>query len=290
MGKKKDLSFKLMPDQTIDTAFLHQNRSVSTITWIGHSTFLIQMQGLNILTDPVWSGRMGFEKRLSKPALAIEELPPIDVVLISHSHYDHLDLKMLRKLNRNILMIVPSGLKKTLEKKRFSSTYGFHIFELGWWESMRYNGIEFTFVPAQHWTRRTLLDTNKSWWGGFMITPGNEKSIYFAGDSAYFDGFGDIGKRFSISHALLPIGAYEPEWFMSCFHMCPEEAVKVFGELGADVLIPMHYGAFRIADDTPKEALDRLQKAWEVREEKTGRLDILKLGEISKINKKSKIN
>ena len=136
--------------------------------------------------------------------------------------------------------------------------------EMHWWEALDRGKVRISFVPAQHWTRRTLMDTNKSHWGGFVLehkqSPNTKplETIYFAGDSGYFRGFKRIGEIFNIDIALLPIGAYEPEWFMNAQHVNPEEAVQAFVDVKANMMIPMHYGTFKLADDTPKEALDRL--------------------------------
>ncbi len=274
-AKQKDLSFTVPHAERIDLPFLRQNRTETTITWIGHSTFLIQTGGLNVLTDPVWAARMGFEKRLSEPGIPVRDMPEIDVVLISHGHYDHLDFRSLKQLKGNPLCLVPSGLSRLMKRKGFRRTA-----EYEWWEQERIGSATFTFVPAQHWVRRTLWDTNRSHWGGWVIQTEPGKTIYFAGDSGYFRGFKEIGEKFPIDYALLPIGAYEPEWFMSAQHVTPEEAVTAFLDLRAKQFIPMHYGAFRLADDTPKEALDRLAAEWKRLRLPEQRLIMLKLGEV----------
>lgn len=259
--KKKDYSY-VVPHAAPDIAGLLANRTEPTVTWIGHSTFLIQYAGLNIVTDPVWAMTMGFQRRLTKPGISMEDMPRIDVILISHSHYDHLHMTSVRRLSHEAtILVVPAGLKSKLERKGFQ-----RIVELHWWESLKVSEVEFTFVPAQHWTRRTLTDTDTSHWGGYMIEPipsstAPYPSIHFVGDSGYFHGFKEIGERFHIDLSLMPIGAYEPEWFMNKQHVTPEQAVQAFVDSRAKVMIPMHYGAFRLADDTPKEALDRLEQA-----------------------------
>jgi L-ascorbate metabolism protein UlaG (beta-lactamase superfamily) len=148
-------------------------------------------------------------------------------------------------------------------RKGFERTY-----ELGWWEDLQLGGVKITFVPTQHWTRRTPWDTNTSHWGGFVLELFGETEelrqqkhpvVYFAGDSGYFKGFTEIGQRFEIDIALLPIGAYEPEWFMTSQHTTPEEALQAFEDVSAKLMVPMHYGTFRLADDTAREALDRLE-------------------------------
>ncbi|MFD0868269.1 MBL fold metallo-hydrolase [Paenibacillus residui] len=327
-AKRKDLSYQI-PQASPDLDYLHRNRKEMSITWIGHATFLIQMGGLNIITDPVWANRMGFAKRLAPPGLDISQLPDIDVVLISHGHYDHLDFPSLRRLPGAPAIYVPAGLRNKLRRKGYRE-----VEELSWWQDISRDGVTFTFVPAQHWTRRTLMDTNTSHWGGWVISArgtdrgktasvgreaspvvgeacaqGRESSlgveeacaksreespvagkaatlgrtspqvVYFAGDSGYFRGFREIGRRFNIDYALLPIGAYEPEWFMSTQHVTPEEAVQALEDCGGQVMVPMHYGAFRLADDTPKEALDRLHAEWQRRALPPERLRCLRHGE-----------
>lgn len=303
--KLKDYSYRV-PNVEPDLPFLERNRDIPAITWIGHSTFFIQLGGLNIITDPVWAGQMAFQKRLAPPGVPIDRMPPIDIVLISHSHYDHLNISSLRRLKGEKLLLVPAGLSNKLRLKGFS-----RVKELGWWDSVTENGVTFTFVPSQHWTRRNPWDTNSSHWGGWVIEPASKReasmeksgrsgkkqdesvtasrseaaaslesgavkparaeetgvrplvsaspTVYFAGDSGYFRGFKEIGDRFEIDVALMPIGAYEPEWFMGPQHVTPEEALQAFEDVGAKWFVPMHYGAFKLADDTPREALDRLE-------------------------------
>lgn len=277
--KQKDLSFVVPQSPDKKLHFIANNRSESTITWIGHATLLIQLSGLNILTDPVWATKMGFEKRLALPGMGVTDLPEIDVVLISHNHYDHLDIKTIQKLKGNPLCLVPKGVGSLLSKRGIPNFEEFH-----WWETKTINQVEFIFVPAQHWSKRTLWDTNKSLWGGWMINKVSEDGekedgVYFVGDSSYFNGFAEIGRKYKINYMLVPIGAYESEWFMHAQHATPEEAVKAFLEAGAKYFIPMHYDAFRLGDDTPKEAIDRLQREWHRLKLESAKLKILQLGE-----------
>jgi L-ascorbate metabolism protein UlaG (beta-lactamase superfamily) len=263
-----------VPNAKPDLPFLQQNKSEPSITWIGHSTFLIQLNGLNIVTDPVWARRMAFQKRLAPPGVELSDMPAVDVVLVSHSHYDHLHMGSLRRLRGHKRMLVPAGLKTKLFLRGFRETTEHH-----WWEDSACHNVKFTFVPAQHWTRRNPWDKNTSHWGGWVMQADNGPTIYFAGDSGYFRGFGDIGRRFKIDVALMPIGAYDPEWFMSAQHVSPEEALQAFLDLGAKYFVPMHYGAFKLADDTPKEALVRLEAARNKLDIPEERLFLLKHGE-----------
>jgi L-ascorbate metabolism protein UlaG (beta-lactamase superfamily) len=272
-AKKKDLSVQIPHSEQKEFEKLKENRSDFSLTWIGHSTFLIQAGGFNVLTDPVWAKWMGTQKRLTEPGLAIGELPDIDIVLISHSHYDHLDFATLKKLKGDTTFYVPAGLKQAFIKRGYSK-----VVEAEWWDNVQHGGLSISFVPAQHWTKRTLTDTNTSHWGGWVIESG-EHTVYFAGDSGYFRGFKDIGAKFEIDYALMPIGAYEPEWFMRIAHINPEDAIKAFTELKAKRMIPMHYGAYRLADDTGPEALERLVKEWDRLQLDKHALSVLEIGE-----------
>lgn len=272
---KKDFSFLVEQSPVKQVEFLRKNNEQTTITWIGHSTFFIQTNGLNILTDPVWAKKLKFIPRLTEPGLSLQELPNIDIVLISHGHYDHLDFSTLRQLNNDVLYLVPAGLKKLFLRKKFT-----RVEEYNWWESTTIDEVSFHFVPAQHWTRRSLFDMNTSHWGGWIIhNETADETIYFCGDSGYFRGFKEIGKRFSIDVALMPIGAYEPEWFMKVSHVSPEEAVQAYLDVNATHFIPMHYGAFALADETPREAITRLRNNWNLRMLPWEHLHVLFLGQ-----------
>ncbi|OKP67917.1 MBL fold metallo-hydrolase [Paenibacillus sp. P3E] len=268
--KKKDYSYKV-PNHPPKLDYLIKNRLDTTITWIGHSTFLLQYEGMNIITDPVWAQRLGFEKRICQPGIPLSGIPPVDLILISHSHYDHLHLASIRKLYRaGTTLVVPVGLKRKMVRKGFAN-----CLEMQWWEELTLGAVKLTFVPTQHWTRRTPFDTNTSHWGGFVLQPAEPgkhprgdgaahelpPNLYFAGDSGFFPGFKEIGSRFKLHVALMPIGAYEPEWFMSSQHVTPEEAIQAFMDVGAELMVPMHFGTFRLADDTAREALDRMEQA-----------------------------
>ncbi|MCK6207499.1 MBL fold metallo-hydrolase [Bacillus infantis] len=271
---KKDLNLQIPQAEEKEADKLKKNRESMSVTWIGHSTFLIQMGGLNMITDPVWALRMGMQKRLTEPGLPIFSLPPIDLVLISHGHYDHLDFPTIKKLGGNPKFFVPAGLKGAFAKRGYTN-----IHEADWWDSFEAGTLKFTFVPAQHWTRRGLNDTNTSHWGGWIIeSTEGEQSVYFAGDTGYFRGFKDIAEKHKLDIVLMPIGAYEPEWFMSVSHINPEDAVKAFLELKGKLFIPMHYGAYRLADDTGPEALERLEKEWDRIALPKEQLKVLKLG------------
>ena len=229
---------------------LAENKNAG-ITFINQSTFLIQVKGLNIITDPVFSKRVSplsfiGPKRVREPGLAFELLPKIDVVLISHNHYDHLDIETLKKIDKKFhpLFLVPLGDKGWLKKEGL-----FNVTEMDWWEEVKVKDVSFTFGPAQHWSGRHLWDKNECLWGSFMIDMESAK-IFFAGDSGYGNHFLDIKNRLgSPDLALLPIGAYLPRWFMHPHHMDPEEAVKAHIDLGAKRSIGMHFGTFQLTDE-----------------------------------------
>ncbi|KNF10047.1 putative Zn-dependent hydrolase [Gottschalkia purinilytica] len=273
--KSKDLSYRVPVIENSSLDHIISPKKQCQITWFGHCTFLIQINGLNIITDPVWSKYMGVEKRLTENTIFPEDLPQIDVVLISHNHYDHLNFKTLKRLNGNPAYMLPKRLGDLFKKK---SLYNIQEFE--WWNNDRLNDVSITFVPAQHWSKRGIFDTNKSLWGGWVISDlKNDKSIYFSGDTGYFEEFSKIGNKFDIEYALLPIGCYEPEWFMSYQHMSPEDSVRAFKDLNARYFVPMHYDSYRLADDTPRDAIDRLFTAWKDNKLPNDNLKVLKIEE-----------
>ena len=233
------------------------------LTWIGHSTVLVQAAGLNILTDPFLSQRASpmqwaGPKRVRPPGLGIENFPPIDVVLVSHNHYDHMDLPALRRIARDHRphVVTPLGNARHIRKA------GRHleIDELDWGGSIRHGGIGFTLTPTLHWSKRGLFDTNRDLWGAFVIQTG-AGMIYFAGDTGYGEGqtFRDVRAEFGPPRvSLLPIGAYEPRWFMRPHHMNPDEAVAAHLELGSRTSLAIHHGTVQLTDeavDAPARAL-----------------------------------
>jgi L-ascorbate metabolism protein UlaG (beta-lactamase superfamily) len=272
--KIKDLKTQIPQAGKKEASLLKQNKDKPTITWIGHSTFLIQLDGLAILTDPVWARRMGMGKRLTDPGLLPTDIPNVDIVLISHGHYDHLDFASIKRLKGDPVFYIPFGLKSAFTRRGYKK-----IIEANWWDSFNEEGIAIDFVPAQHWTKRTLTDTNTSHWGGWVLKSAAGTSIHFVGDTGYFRGFKEIAERLSPEIILMPIGAYEPEWFMSDSHITPEDAVKAFMEMNASLFIPMHYGAYRLADDTGPEALGRLFAEWKKAGLVEENLKVLDIGE-----------
>lgn len=234
------------------------------VTFVNHSTVLIQLDGLNILTDPIWSERcspvsFAGPARVRPPGIRFEDLPPIDVVLISHSHYDHLDVPTLRKLQhafrRGPRIFSGLGNSLFLEQARVRRAK-----DLDWWQSVDLgHGVKLTAVPAQHFSNRGLFDRMQTLWSGFVLQ-GRGGSVYFAGDTGYGPHFTQIRERLgSPTVALLPIGAYEPRWFMGPVHTAPEEAVKAHQDLGARHSVAIHFGTFRMADDGQDEPVETLR-------------------------------
>ena len=230
------------------------------VTFIGHATFLLQVGGVAILTDPIWSRRaspLAFAgpRRVRAPGQPIGALPAVDLLLVSHCHYDHLDLPSLSDVQARWSPVTATGLGNG---RHLAKAHIGEVHELNWWQAISARGATVTYVPAQHFSARTLFDRNRALWGGFVVEA-NGLAVYFAGDTGYGAHFGEIRSRFPcIDVALLPIGAYEPRWFMSFHHMNPAEAVRAHLDLGAGLSIGMHYGTFQLADeeiDAPLEGL-----------------------------------
>lgn len=231
------------------------------ITWIGHSSFLIQVLGINILVDPIFFDLMFLYKRVIKPGIAIKHLPKIDFVLISHDHADHLDHKSLLELKKfNPKILIPKGVISWFNKNNF-----INVKEFDWWQDFNFtlkNKIfKFSFLPAVHWSGRKYAQINKSCWGSWMITA-NNKNIYFAGDTAYHNHFKEIAKDFDIDVALLPIGPVEPREVVKYSHIDSNEAVKAFIDLNAKNFIPMHWGTFKTNLDNFYSPVQKLYISW----------------------------
>jgi L-ascorbate metabolism protein UlaG (beta-lactamase superfamily) len=251
IGKRKAENYKLeILKEKLPT-------SSNFISWLGHSTLLIQIDGVRVLTDPVFGDIPFFKRRVEFP-YSLEELGKIDYTLISHSHYDHLDLNSLKKLDSKI--VAPLNMGKYLK--------GLDFVELDWFESLP--DFPITLLPAKHWGRRTAFDTNRTLWGSYLI-----RDIYFAGDTSYSDHFLEIGKKFDIKIALMPIGAYKPEKIMRNNHINPKEAVQGSLDLKAEFMIPIHYGTFKLSDEPMAEPLE-----WARKEAVKVNLKALKIGEV----------
>jgi L-ascorbate metabolism protein UlaG (beta-lactamase superfamily) len=252
------------------------------LTFVGHSTFLIQTPAGNLITDPVYVDRAGpwslfGPRRVRRPAVAFDDLPEIDVVLLSHNHYDHCDLRTLRALARRFdpIAITPLGNARLLRKAGFG-----RIAEPDWWqETAATSSIAVTATPAHHFSARTPFDRNRALWSGFMIAVAGRR-VYFAGDTAYAPFFRDIRERLGAPDvSLIPIGAYEPRWFMRSVHMNPEEAVQAHVDLESRESIAMHFGTFQLTTEGIDEPLRALERAREERQIPDAAFRALQFGE-----------
>jgi L-ascorbate metabolism protein UlaG (beta-lactamase superfamily) len=246
-----------------------------SLTWIGHATFVLRLGGALVATDPIWSPRIsGVVPRHAPPGVALERLPPIEVVTVSHNHYDHLDLPTLRRIGNGAVYVTLLGNGRLLLGAGLDK-----VVELDWWQSHRIGALEIAAVPARHWSMRQPWNRNDMLWGGFVYR-GPEGVAYHSGDTALFDGMAEIGQRAGpIDWAMLPIGAYEPRWFMQPQHMNPEDAGQAFELLGARQLVAMHWGTFKLTDEPLGEPPPRLRRYFEERGLDPARLWILDIGE-----------
>jgi L-ascorbate metabolism protein UlaG (beta-lactamase superfamily) len=250
------------------------------VTFVNHATVLLQIDELNVLTDPIWSDRaspvqFAGPRRHRAPGIRFEDLPPIDVILLSHNHYDHLDTRTLHRLRRRDAPTIycPLGVAARLRRLGFHS-----IVELDWWQHQPFREVDIHCVPAQHFSARGLFDRNRTLWCGWHIEGANG-GILFAGDTGFGPHFAEIATRFPAPHlALLPIGAYRPRWFMGPVHMGPEEALDAHTILKPLASIPIHYGTFSLADDGEGEPVHHLrsllaecpEQTWRVLQEGEG--------------------
>lgn len=234
------------------------------VTFVNHATVLIQIAGINLLTDPIWSERASpfswaGPKRFLPPGVEFSRLPPIDVVLISHNHYDHMDLDTVAALRRehDPLFVVPLGNCQYLQMADDPRCQ-----ELDWWQRVEpENGLLINAVPVQHWSRRGLLDANRALWAGYVVAAGG-RSVFFAGDTGWGDHFAEIRQRLGPPDlAILPVGAYLPRWFMAFQHISPEEAVSAHRELEARRSMAIHFGTFRLADDGQQQPVSELRES-----------------------------
>lgn len=263
--------------------------SFNTATWIGHSTVLLQMGGVNVLTDPVFSERAfpvqwTGPQRVMAPAMSLEELPPIDVVLLSHSHYDHFDkpaTKWLARHHPDATWVVP------LELGRYVRGFGVrNAIEIDWWERVEVKGLRVMATPARHFSARRLGDRNKTLWCGYALEMGGRRA-YFAGDSAYHPEFATIGEKAGpFDLVMMPVGAYDPRWFMHVVHVDPEEAVRAITDVAAGsagappaLTLAIHWGTFRLTSEAMDEPPRRATARWKEAGLDPARLWIAAFGE-----------
>ena len=247
-----------------DLRLIQNPQAAPQVTWIGHATVLIQYKGVNVLTDPIFSDRasplpFAGPKRFNQPALALADLPPIDFVVLSHNHYDHLDQASIKGIGNSALWLVPLANGKLLQALGISAE---RIIELDWWDTKKIPGVTVTATPAQHWSARSLWDRNESLWASWLIQYENF-TVWYSGDTGYNPyQFKEIGSRFpDIDVALISIGAYAPRWFMKDMHINPEEAVQIHQEIGSRYSIGVQWGTFVLTAEPLEEPPRKLQEA-----------------------------
>jgi N-acyl-phosphatidylethanolamine-hydrolysing phospholipase D len=267
-----------------DGAFLRENalHSIPTVTWIGHATLLVQMDHVTFLTDPTWSDTaspvsFAGPRRFVEPGVAIADLPPIDFVIVSHNHYDHLDLGTLAELarrNPEMRFFVPLGNRDLLLGEDIA-----RVEELDWGDAVEHEGVTIHCLPAQHWSKRGIGDDQKALWSSWAVT-GPERRFYFAGDTGYFEGFARIGAALGpFDLAAVPIGSYEPSKMMRESHLNPEEAVRAAGDLRARRAMAMHFGTFDLSDEPLDEPPRRFRAAAAESEIEPEAAWLLRIGE-----------
>ena len=292
----------LTPSVQADLALL-QAPTAPTVTWIGHATALVQANGLNVLVDPIFSERASpvqifGPKRAQPPGVAMADLPYIDAVLISHNHYDHLDRNSVAQLDekakaagKTTQFFVPLGLKAWFNGIGIDS-----VVELDWWEHQSVQGVEFHLTPVQHWSARSINDRSATLWGGWAVL-GPDFHWYYAGDTGYSRDFADTAKQFASRQtaalgggfdlALVPIGAYEPRWFMSQQHVNPMESVRIHQDVGAKRSIGVHWGTFALTDEPLDQPPRELAIARQVLKVKETDFGLLAIGESMQFAKRT---
>jgi len=264
-----------------DVVALRSGRLNPSVTWVGHATLLVQLGGLNILTDPHWGQRTSplpwaGPRRLAAPGIPFDALPRVDVVVLSHDHYDHLDVETLRRLVQahDPLILAPLGFKAW-----FAEEGPGRVEELDWWQEHVVAGVRFVCLPAQHWSQRSPWDLNRRLWASWALL-GPDRRLYFSGDTGYFDGFREIGDRLGpFDVAAMAIGAYQPAAVMRLVHLTPEQAVEAAGDLRARVLLGVHWGTFDLAEEPLDEPPRRMLAEARRRGVPAAGAWILKIGE-----------
>jgi L-ascorbate metabolism protein UlaG (beta-lactamase superfamily) len=250
------------------------------VTWLGHASALISIDGVTALVDPVLAGGIpGNRDRLTAPALAPEELPAIDVLLVSHDHYDHLDAPTLRRLPRDVRVVAGLGSRPWFARRGFTD-----VTELDWWSAVDVGPVRVEFVPSHHWSKRGPFDTCRRLWGGWVLTGPDGRAVVHAGDTGYGPFPARVGAHLhatdrEVAVALLPVGAYAPRHLLRGVHMDPEEAVRAAGDLGAARMVPIHWGAFVLSAEPVTEPLERTRAGWAAAGRDRGDLWDLAVGE-----------
>ena len=272
-----------MPRQAVDLAYLQANRTDTTATWLGHATMLWQIGGKNILVDPIFSERaspvsFAGPARLTPSPLRLEQLPHVDAVVISHNHYDHLDRPTVLALQQQKggapLFIVPLGINDWMKREGITTVQG-----LDWWQAHHLGEIKVSLVPAQHWSSRSMTDRHQSLWGGFVVQH-KGYSMYYSGDTGYSRDFADIAKRFgTFDFAQIPVGCYEPRWFMGNQHVNEPEAIQIHRDVGSKLSVGVHWGTFRLCDDPVDQVIDEFPKAVKAAGLKAGEFVLPALGQ-----------
>lgn len=278
-----------VPVVPVDTAYLRANARDVTVTWIGHATALWQAGGLNILTDPHFGDRaspvsFAGPRRATRLPVTLAELPRIDMVVISHNHYDHLDIGTLRDLNRQPggppLFVVPLGIDLWMERQGIVN-----VKALDWWDAHLFRDAKVTLVPVQHWSARTPFDRHETLWGGYVVEAAGF-SMFFTGDTGYSPDFKEIGRRFGgVDFAQIAVGCYEPRWFMKQQHVNEEEAVLIHLDVKSKFSLGVHWGGFRLCDDPVEQPMDRLPAALEKHGVPDGDFVLFALGETRVLRK-----
>jgi N-acyl-phosphatidylethanolamine-hydrolysing phospholipase D len=290
------------PQVAPDLAFIASNASAGAqmqpaVTWIGHATVLAQLGGINLLTDPIFSERaspvsFAGPKRTHPPGLSLAQLPRIDLVVISHNHYDHCDAPSLQALHAQPggppLFLVPMGLKAWMSEIGVSN-----VVEMDWWQSHRLGGVEVVMTPVQHWSGRSLTDRLDTLWGGWAVLAA-DAHLFFAGDTGYSPDFQDISRRLAprqgaagFDIALIPVGAYAPRWFMKEQHVDADEAVQMHKDLRAVRSLGIHWGTFELTDEALDEPPRALARALDKAGVKADHFFLLALGQTRKLPRRA---
>jgi L-ascorbate metabolism protein UlaG (beta-lactamase superfamily) len=249
------------------------DKNFDSISFAGHASTIIKMNGETIFTDPFFSDRALIIKKKTAVKFDFSKIPSRPIVLISHNHYDHLDKETVKEMiKKDAIFLVPMKMKGF-----FVKLGAIDVYELDWWQSVQINQVRYTFLPAQHWSRRIGQKGGAALWGGWLVQ--GSKTVFFSGDSGYFRGFEEFGNRFDIDYALVGAGAYEPRWFMHYSHMNVQEFLSAADELGAKISIPIHFGVISLSDEPLVYPLYEIDRFFSVNKEFAGKIKPLRVGE-----------